>query len=41
MSNGGNTSKLPQVKGAISPLETKDKEVLINAGLGAIGSHLG
>ena len=28
--------KLPQVKGAISPLERKEKDLLISAGLGAI-----
>lgn len=32
----GVPGKLPQVKGAISPLERKDKDLLISAGLGAI-----
>lgn len=31
--------KLPQVKGAISPLERKEKDLLIGAGLGAIHSR--
>ena len=32
----GVPGKLPQVKGAISPLERRDKDLLISAGLGAI-----
>jgi len=36
ISNTGQQTKLPHVKGAVSPLDRKEKDLLINAGLGAM-----